>query len=1355
MPKSDSPYGALPGVDETVANITGLPEQLPGDPRRQAVSSIMGTVYQAWWSIDAWLQLADANEVIYLEGAEDFDIARSDGAIAVQVKRNTGSISLGTAKAHTALENFWTLSCQEIHRRIDFHYLTTSSIVMEKDASFEGAKGIEVWRAAQTNPDLAIEVAKYLVGKLDSSSPLQAFLSSATAELVQERLIQRFHWLTNQPDLDVVKRSVEDRISVLLYDQRRTLSLIPNVRKYLESRFWEILLEPSSAQRCLTRGELLRQVEAATTTYLPVAVDQLPDLIGNVRPGLGLLNLLLEKLPRPPEPLLHRPELTQRLEELVKHRKVVLLTGTVYKGKTTVAQLVSSTLCPEAWWVNLTGRQVDQVDNVFLVLAGRIESGDCSNLVVIDDLDISPEAHRVYRDSLALVLHRASTTGRGVILTARGGTSDSVVAQDFNNVELLEVPELSSTEIETLCVEHGCPHEIATSWGALITAWTRGHPKLVQVRLAELAARGWPSPSATDLTTQSSAVTSVRQMARQLLTDSTSGPIAEFVYLVSECLVPMHRSVAIRLAESVQGLTNGGDVLDNLTGKWLELLGGQWFRTTELLKGVANDVWSAEKRKWAHVRLHDAILAKHPLDPSEAAALLFHAYIGGEPRRLANTAMRLYLIDDEDARREVERQLLWLPFVALETGQSITDDAMAGAILRGLQFRVALTLDTDCLPQICARWADDIERIPHPDARSTNRALMWFATGFAESPKVQLKSRLDAIMGIPTLTGEILETCSDVGKKFFEIAYEAGDLPKSGATAQAIFLCASRSVHGLSNLDELLQWLDNTATEEIRQQFDATLEWPLVQTLGAFVQGAWAAVHEETKDWEPWLALFERVDEYAKRRSSPRFGREAAKAKAIILAEYLDRDQEALKVLDLAEAIFGTSVVLMEVRTNVLFHAQDDKSVLEIWRQLTRNPASKTALDPFAYRRAGMSADRLKQWDEAGKIFLAGASSVQPGFLDVTKFGLYVDAALAVSLAGNQAAASNLLAEAVLSLPAEASTEGDERWEAVQRVAVGICRFIENSVWKPTEARLQFDPGYASSPDLKVSKSEAGQAARTEMTRVQILKLTTTLVTNPPGLAQELETLEGSRHVFVRWFAAEARLALTYGTGAGSGFVEALLAFDTAVADLSAKKKQVLSPLVPDDGPESNLPVSAERWFGLLCTGVICTGPDLLTHLNSWLDTSSRLIGEEATLTNNIRLLIKGASLLVELLDPATIDTSSPSAFRCGAAARLLLEMPPAEKTLQMQGFLTSGLASDDSFASQELFNLHVARCFADSWRKHAHSRFQFYSPSTSIPVLLGTLDGVERGSGTLKSLLLAAANSLRQPLGEFMDRVL
>ncbi len=960
----------------------------------------------------------------------------------------------------------------------------------------------------------------------------------------------------------------------------------------------------------------------------------------------------------------------------------------------------------------------------------------------------------VYRDSLALVLLRASTTGRGILFTAQGGSTDSAVVQDFNSVEVFDVPELVSDEIAALCVERGCPIEFAPSWGTLVAAWTRGHPKLVQIRLAELAARDWPRPSATDLITPSSAETSARRLARRLLSESVPAPVAEFVYLASECSVPMHRSVAIRLAETVDGLTNAGDVVDNLAGKWLERLDGDRYRATALLNESAVEVWSPEKRKRAHVRLHDAIRAKPTVGLSEAAALLFHAYMGGEPRRLAHTALRLQLIEGNEARRQVERQLLWLPYIALDPGQSIAEDAMTGAILRSLQFRVASTLDTDGLPQICARWADDIERIPHPDARVANRALMWLSIGFAESPKVPLEFRLEAIAGVPTLPGEILEMHTDLVERFFEKNGDpAPGLPASGTTAQLMFLCANPSVRDLASLDELLQWLDNVAIDDIRQQCDAMLEWPLVQTLGAFVQGAWVAAHECTRDWGPWLSLFERVDEYARRRASPRFGREAAKAKAIVLTEYLGRDQEALTVLDSAEASFGTSTVLMEQRANVLFHTQDDESVLEIWRQLISDPVRKTLLNPFAYRWAGMSAARLKRWDEAEQIFRAGADSVQPGSFDLTKFGLRLDAALAISLGGNQAAAARLLAEAVLSLPAEAATEGDERWEAVQRAGVEVCRTIENHLWKPTEAEPKFEPGYSSSPVLKVSEPVPGQAVRSEMTRARILKLAATLLTDPPGLAQELEVLVRSRYFLVRWFATEARLALAYGGGAGTDFVEALLAFDAAMADLSVKPR-ARSPLEPDDGPEPNLPVAPERWFGLLTAGIVCTGPDLFAHLNIWLDASNRLLGKDAVLTNNIRLFLRGASLPAELLQSAAIDRASPAPVRCGAAAKLLLGALPATPTLQLQAFLASGLVSDASFGRQEIFNRHVARRFADAWRRLAQGRFQFSSPSTSVPALLVTLDAVEHGSGTLKSVLVAAASALRSPLGDFMERV-
>ena len=307
VPTAPQPDGDAPW------RIAGLPAPLPGDPKRQAIYSIQGTVYQAWWSIDAWLRLTSPDEAIYLEGAEDFDIVKLDIAITVQVKKHAAAISLGTEKAHEALEHFWTLSSKDPTRVILFHYLTTSSIATEQDASFGGLTGIEAWRAAQTSPELAAKVAAYLRGKLPATSSLQGFLATSTPDGIQERLIRRFHWLTNQPDIETVKRSVDDRICVLLSNKGRSLSLCSNVQKHLESHFWEVVVKPSPTERCLTQAELLRQVEAATTAYLPIPIDQLPGLIGTAPPGLNLLLLLTEKAPKPPDPLLKRPSLTQRL----------------------------------------------------------------------------------------------------------------------------------------------------------------------------------------------------------------------------------------------------------------------------------------------------------------------------------------------------------------------------------------------------------------------------------------------------------------------------------------------------------------------------------------------------------------------------------------------------------------------------------------------------------------------------------------------------------------------------------------------------------------------------------------------------------------------------------------------------------------------------------------------------------------------------------------------------------------------------------------------------------------------------------------------------------------------------------
>ncbi|MFM0069553.1 hypothetical protein PQQ86_00075 [Paraburkholderia sediminicola] len=102
-------------------------------------------------------------------------------------------------------------------------------------------------------------------------------------------------------------------------------------------------------------------------------------------------------------------------------------------------------------------------------------------------------------------------------------------------------------------------------------------------------------------------------------------------YCASESIVMLHRSVAVKLAESVGGVRNPGDVLERLAGKWLDCIKHDWFRTTPLLTGAAGQAWSPEQRAIAHIRLHDSIRSKGTLSPAEAAALLFHAFVGQEP----------------------------------------------------------------------------------------------------------------------------------------------------------------------------------------------------------------------------------------------------------------------------------------------------------------------------------------------------------------------------------------------------------------------------------------------------------------------------------------------------------------------------------------------------------------------------------------------------------------------------------------------------------------------------------------------------------------------------------------------------
>ena len=191
-----------------------------------------------------------------------------------------------------------------------------------------------------------------------------------------------------------------------------------------------------------------------------------------------------------------------------------------------------------------------------------------------------------------------------------------------------------------------------------------------------------------------------------------------------------------------------------------------------------------------------------------------------------------------------------------------------------------------------------------------------------------------------------------------------------------------------------------------------------------------------------------------------------------------------------------------------------------------------------------------------------------------------VDCSMAISLGGNQKRAIELIADAVTSLPAIASEDGDDRWEAVQRAASEVCRRIENVLWNPVTAEPKFQPGHASSPSLREPESQTGQEIRTAMLKAQALRLCACLGISLHHLnSSEFATLSASQYVYVRWFVAKAQLAHSFALDAGGDFIQAIVRLDASTSALSSLSERGLGL---DTVVLNDQPTNPNQWFGLL-----------------------------------------------------------------------------------------------------------------------------------------------------------------------------
>jgi len=1118
-----------------------------------------GYDYQIWTSIESWLLLG-ADEVLYLEGAEDIDKVGPAASTATQVRRTTDTISLNVEVARTAIKNYWKTVEEAPGRVVRYVYMTTSRTATEQNAAFDGLKGIEAWRKAALDADVAELVRKYLVEHLGATGALQALLAAAPIADVQAKLFSRFTWLTDQPPVDVVKASVTERLEQWCDGQGLSRLVAAKVRQALLECCWERALKPELADRRLDGPLLASTREGATSVDLKLSLATAQGLmqfavqLPSLQHQLASLGLLLREVPSPPSQIVERPTLIGQLKRHLNQREPVFLSGAAYKGKTTLALVVAHQAGPSARWVDLSGREPAAIADIFNAVRPLLDAVDGPALVVFDDLDTNAKSRKAYAPALRQLLHRAKLAGTALLFTAQG--QSEALTEDVANqwgLSMLDVPPLTEEEIQALCIALGCPSaSLASSHARLIATQSTGQPRLAQVRAQELASQNWPQLSIDLVTGKSPALRTAMQAARELFEASVTPQEAAFVYEAAEFLHPSSRAMLLRLADLPTPLVGAASVLDRLHGRWFEGAAEGRCRVTPILKGELNVTWTPAQYQAVQGKLFDAIEGSGPFTPTDGAAMMFHAFFSLDRQRIARAA-RIIITAERLAAEQIHARLGWIAHVAVAPDRAVPG---FGLEFRAVQFRTAAQESPEAIPAVIAAWRRDIDAdAADPAAQARARLLVNLSildNGVQIPIAVILEAAADLHRTVPRLDAEAKAMLDQHAADAVD-----DDIPAGSTMAQVMLARRAGTVRSMEDLKAIFAWVDQEDDEALLGEFDAVVSWPASRNVGAFVHWAWATeIRASDPDLPGLVAALDEGLAIMVRKRMTALGGELGRAKSITLSEYVRDFEEAQKALIEAQAAFGDSAVLSEQWVNLHYHAKDYAKADQAWHDLVAKFGVDATQDPFAFRRAAVSAAQIGDLERASEIFEAG-SVLMPGAMPVPlKLGLLGDAAHCAWQAGDKRRASSLLAAAALQVPEAARGPGDLKLLLAVAQLKLIAQMLTPGPVRAAEPAVPYQFGQASNPGTRAVEGPKDPALAVKLLEARAGLLEGQWEDASKPMMDRIAALCADVHPVVQMTAAQARMGWGLSGGPEVEFVEGLAAFMSVYEALAALKGQ-------------------------------------------------------------------------------------------------------------------------------------------------------------------------------------------------------
>ncbi len=1302
------------------------------------------------------MRLAEG-QTLYLECAEDFDLVDDRGAESTQVKNSAKDISLGSSDVREAIENFWLLRERNPDRSaLSMRFLTRGGIRFEKSKPFGKEKGIEVWRRAAAGDDAAaLAVGRFFKAPFKTPA-LNEFLATASAAELRDQLLAHIEWVTDEPDTDAVRLSVE-RLAVQL-GSARNITATASVAAVdgLLARCRETAAQSSPQLRSLTIEDKLVAFEAKTSLSVPmthVAMAQLGNALyspsgGTIAGGAMTFEPADLGIGPPPLPasILPRLPLVEAIARSLRGEHAVLIVGSEGRGKTTLANLVSRALDGADFWLDLSTLDRASLTATLERLLVQIRGLATRQVIVLDDVPVANGMEQALWTRLSAIIGECSARGHVLLLTAQGVHPEAVDPRVRTaQIALHGVPDLSREEIEEFVASLGCPEPLRSGWAATILAQTGGgHPKLVHLRGLELRDEGWPPPTAATLTTPPRSIEEAKRYARQEVARTLPDADRELLYALSLALAPLDREAVLAIGYELAKLPAPGDALDRLAGRWIELQGSDGHRVTALLTGQAASAWPQAKIEQAHACLFDTIIRKRSISVDQAFPMLMHAFQSADDSRFAHCLTGL-ACEDGKARDIVFERIAPIMFLARGKATAALSrfSGRTLVLLKLLQFRVAQQQDLSQMAEIAREWGEEIARLPDGLMRDGSRLLRAFSIASATEGFLPASMLIHALEELVLLEDMIPASARN---QWLPADVSVDGREGSGDMIATLFMFMQARCDSIDFQDELLSALES-ADPAARSRMLKAFDIPFVRQHHLFVDRPWLAeAKRETPRWDLAVATLRRMIELATAWHCPALGTPAARVLALIYDEHLDNHDEAIACLRDAAARFGESPLLIAQEGNALFHRERYKDALELWKKSLWRPGSPIddrVRDPYSLRKAGIAAGLIGDYESASLWFEEAGDLAREKEMPATAGGAWFDAAYCAFKNGAWPRTVSLSYAGLDALRNDFDPSDDFALFAAKKLGGHIL------FWILAQLRPNFDHdpaqpvlGQCSNPDRNKGIADMPKNSF-DLSGAMLAEIASLLGVSSAetiALRAHLQETKIPAASFQYW---SFRCNEAFESGRLEGLAEMMMGLNRAHWTTLAQQQSGASFLVPYTGSIEELDrtatLSAETvfvaalWLRALDRG---SPQSLAAH---WAEKFAQSPDGKHLQTEAERAL---AAFSIDGQSAKDIFFDRNAAFlaRLGAVCRLLVgsSREPA-LTARCQGVVLLWLLKTGGRLTFDGMLAPIARHFAAMWRQHLSVPALLIAPRISLPRLQDAIESTTNAPEQLLKLFDAA----------------